>query len=437
MNQPSSSPGNTIQWSYDLLSPTEQALFSSLSVFNGGWTLAAAQAVAGHTGVHVVDVVGGLSSLVDASLVTQSEDADGELRFSMLETIREYAREQLTAGSEAAAAHRRHAAFFLTIAEHTEPHLQGPRQRAWMDRLEGEQYNLRAALRWTIAREPELAAHFSWLLVRFWRARALAEGRHWADQIVTVSQSASPTARVKSRFTASALAFSQGDLSAVEALLPECIPLLEQLDDPSVLAAILCQLGGLIAGVSDIARAEAYFTRAAGIFQEQGSLHGVTMATNNLSLLYHTMGMYDRAIPLLERGVEADRTAGDAHGVAEVQVNLAFSTLAMGDVTGAAALLRQALPVLYEMGNLPVIAECLEGLAGIAAAGSAAQHAVSLLAVAHRLREQTGAAHESNRVSDIERIVASTRSQLHASDWSSAWNAGLAMPLDAVMADAL
>lgn len=428
---------NTIQWSYDLLSPTEQVLFSNLSVFNGGWTLAAAETVVGHAGIGVVDVLGGLSSLVDASLVTQSEDAEGELRFSMLETIREYALEQLATHGEAAEAHERHAAFFLTITEHAEPHLHGPQQRAWMDHLERERDNLRASLRWAIAHDPELAAHFSWLLVRLWRVRALAEGRHWADQIVIACEKASPTARGKSRFTASALAFTQGDLAAVDSLLQECVPLLEQLDDPRVLAAILCQLGGLVAGVSDIVQSEAYFTRAIDLYREQDNLHGVSMAANNLGLIYHTMGMYDRAIPLLEQSIEIDRIAGDAHGVAEGQVNLAFSMLALENITSAATLLQQALPVLYEMGNFPGMAECLEGLAGIAATGGKSQRATSLLGAAQRLREQTGAAHESNRVSDFERIVASTRSQLDASVWSSAWNTGLTMPLDAVMADAL
>jgi predicted ATPase/class 3 adenylate cyclase len=178
-----------IAWSYDLLSPDEQALFRRMAVFVGGCTLEAAEAVCRAAGPPELDVLEGMTSLVDKSLLRQEEEANREPRFQMLETIREYGLECLTTSGELESARRAHATDYLALAEEAEPELTGPQQGVWLHRLETEHDNLRAALQWSQARQDaETGLRLGGALWRFWLVRGyLREGRERLGRLLALA----------------------------------------------------------------------------------------------------------------------------------------------------------------------------------------------------------------------------------------------------------
>jgi predicted ATPase len=176
-----------IAWSHDLLPEAERRLFARLSVFAGGWTLESAEAVCDPEGLDL-DILDGLASLVDQSLVLRTEPAAGHPRFSMLETIREFGQERLADEGDLARLRRRHADHFLDLAIAAEPHLTGADQGDWLDRCDLEQANLRAAFRWAIdAGETGRAQEAAGALWRFWQQRGhLTEGRRWLEEVLVM-----------------------------------------------------------------------------------------------------------------------------------------------------------------------------------------------------------------------------------------------------------
>ncbi len=198
----------TITWSYDLLDQGEKPLFRRLAVFVGGYTLAAAEAVCNADGDLEGDILDGVAGLVDKSLLQQEEQADGEPRFLMMETIREYALERLAASGEAEAMRQQHATFFLQLAEEADPKVRSTEQATWYRRLEVEHDNLRAALHWTLEhQEVEIGLRLAGALWAFWRQH-LREGRSWLEQVlVQPGARARTAARAKALLGAGALAF--------------------------------------------------------------------------------------------------------------------------------------------------------------------------------------------------------------------------------------
>ncbi|CAA9576383.1 MAG: Transcriptional regulator, AfsR family, partial [uncultured Thermomicrobiales bacterium] len=202
---------DAIAWSHGLLSPDERDLFRRLAVFVGGFTLEATEAVADLGGE--LDALGGLEGLAEDSLLRPAEGPGGEPRFTMLATVREFAREQLEASGEAAVAHGRHAAFFTVLAESAAPELTGPDQGAWLARLEAEHDNLRAALVWAEGHEPESCLRLAGALWRFWYARGhLAEGLRRLEAAVARADGRPADACARALLGAGVLADLQGDL---------------------------------------------------------------------------------------------------------------------------------------------------------------------------------------------------------------------------------
>ena len=186
---------DAIGWSHDLLDAADQRLFARLSAFTGGWTLEAAEAVCDPDALGM-DALDGLTSLVDKSLVRWADSSDADPRFSMLETIREFGREQLDAGDDLEPVLRRHADYFLDLALAAEPHLTSDEQGEWLDRCDREHANIRAALRWAIdAAEADRAQASAGALWRFWQQRGhLAEGRRWLEEILAMPSGQGQTA---------------------------------------------------------------------------------------------------------------------------------------------------------------------------------------------------------------------------------------------------
>ena len=218
----------TIEWSYALLDEGEQLLFGRLAVFSGGRTLEAIEAICDAEGDLPVDTFEGVSSLLDKSLFRQEEGPDGEPRFVMLETVHEFAREKLEESGEAEEIKRAHAQYFLTLAEEAYPELKRPNQLEWLERLEAEHDNMRAALSWALERkEAEVALRLGGALWWFWSVRGYhSEGRRWLEEALAIEGRGSPEVRAMALAGAGSLASEQGDLDRAQEACEEGLELL-------------------------------------------------------------------------------------------------------------------------------------------------------------------------------------------------------------------
>jgi predicted ATPase/DNA-binding SARP family transcriptional activator len=247
----------TLDWSYDLLSEVEQALFGRLSVFAGGWTLEAAEAACSAGVIEQEDVLDLLGGLVDKSLVVAGASTGGAVRYRMLEPIRQYAQEKLDESGEADELHHRHATFFLALAEEAEPELVGAQQSVWVERLEGEHDNMREALSWVLERgEASLALRLGAALWRFWHVRGyLSEGIRWLERALADSEAVSAATRLKALEGMGWLTQLQGDTERAEATYEEMLELSKELGDKGNVATALNSLGTVAAQQGDNERA--------------------------------------------------------------------------------------------------------------------------------------------------------------------------------------
>jgi predicted ATPase len=277
----------TIDWSYELLQPAEQALFRRLAIFVGGHTLPAVEIVCNVEGDLALDVLDGLQSLLDKSLLYQREDPDGEPRFMMLETSRDYALERLEISGEAAAVRRRHADYYLALAEAAEPQLGGPQQVTWLNRLEVEHDNLRAALAWSKATEggAELGLRLAAAVFGFWWKRGhMLEGRHWLQELLAQPEAAKPTvARARALRVAGSLVAMQDDGKQATALYEESLALSRNLSDQHGIAVSLHLLGELALGQGDQERGVALSEQALALLRDLGDRQGMAWVLDDLA----------------------------------------------------------------------------------------------------------------------------------------------------------
>ncbi|MDQ4076149.1 MAG: NB-ARC domain-containing protein, partial [Chloroflexota bacterium] len=277
---------NTMEWSYQLLSEAEQRLFNRLAVFVGGRTLEAIEAVCNAEGELPIDTLDGVASLVDKSLLRQEERLDGRPRFVMLETIHEYARERLEASGEADILSRRHAAYFLGLVEEAERYLTGPEQAIWLDRLERESYNIRAAFQWTAENgAAEMSLRLAGGLGRFWEMRGyLQEGREWLT--IALARTGQPSlVRAKALLEAGALAYVQGLYQEARVLLEEALMIQREQHDSGNLAVTLIVMGHVISAEGNDALACSFHEESLSISRELGNKRGIMIALNCLAVI--------------------------------------------------------------------------------------------------------------------------------------------------------
>ncbi|MDP9369539.1 MAG: AAA family ATPase, partial [Chloroflexota bacterium] len=262
-----------IAWSHDLLVPEEQVLFRRLAVFAGGFTLEAAEAVVPAAGDLGIDVLEGVASLVDKSLVRRTERPGDEPRFGMLETVREYARDRLAESDEQAAVQSRHLGWCLALAEAAEPELRSAGQGTWLGRLETEHDNVRAALTWAgEGVEPEsraLGLRLAASLYTFWFVRShWAEGREWLEELLRTDDSRPSAARAKALFVAGLLAFAAGDPAAAAARHEESLGMARAVGSRTVEALALYGLGDAARLQGDASEAGRCYEAALALFQD-------------------------------------------------------------------------------------------------------------------------------------------------------------------------
>lgn len=421
----------TIDWSHALLASAEQALFARLAVFVGGCSLQAAEAVCVSNDL-VLDTLDGLAALVDKSLLRQTDDPEGEPRFTMLETVREYAIERLEASADAETVRARHADYVLGLAEVAAPELTGPTQSLWLMRLEREHDNLRAAIHWSFQHgEAELGLRIMAALGYFWALHGhFSEGRTLLERGLATWPQAPAPLRAKALTAAGHLAYIVNQLDQAVALHDQCLALWRQLGDELGIAIALHQLG----------RAEHYrerYHRAAELYQESLAIrrahedkHGIALTLNSLGVLARDEGDDQRGQDLFTESLGLFRAGGDTFGIALVLNNLARVARDRGDWPRVATLCSESLALFRELGTSTGLAWISSNLTVCMQRRGAWTRAAFLHGVTETLHEVLGSQGLSLSPSEIAvyaAAVAETRAQLGEAEFQAAILAGRAM----------
>ena len=468
-----------ISWSYDMLDTPEQALFRRLAVFIGGWTLDAAEAVC-HPAELGLALVQAMSSLLDKSLIQQQDDDDEEPRFGMLETIREYGLERLEEDGGLQSLRRRHAEYYLALAEAAGPQLTGPDQVAWFTRLATEHGNLRAVLQWTRENgEIGLGVLLAGSLFRYWVARAQSEGRGWLEELLALDAAAEHAApgeaRAQALSTASYLAYRQADLDRATSLARESVALCRKLGDARGLTFALGTLGNARRDAGDYEEARRLHEECLALQRQAGNAVGAAIMLNDLAITaVQGYGDFEGAVALYEEALALQRSVGNRNGMAAILLNLGTDCMELhaydraekllteslilfreledkggiayalqslgtlrrhqGDYARSSANYAEGLRLFQMVGAKAPIAEGLEELAALAIAEGDAERAVRLYAVAETLRAAIGFPLPPVERPRFERTIARLRGMLREEGFAAAWAAGTALSLEQVLA---
>jgi predicted ATPase/class 3 adenylate cyclase len=468
-----------MDWSYGLLEEPERVLLRRLAVFAGGWTLETAETACGGDGIPEAEVLDTLAGLVDKSLVILDRSGEGG-RYRMLETVRQYATEQLAESGEADRMRQRHAIFFLALAEEAEPKLFGPEQYAWFARLEAEHSNLRTALEWLAAHgEASQGLRLAGALWRFWEVRGhLAEGRAWLAEMLRLARpGADAEARAKALLGAGGCAYYLRDHPAAAAQWEESRSLYRALGNRQGTARVLIYQGWLANDLGHFAEARRLYEEGLAIFREIGDRQGTAWALARLGIAWYWEGDPATGLPLLEQGLALSREINDKLGIAQWTYLRGLMLFAQGDLGPAVALFEAAAPLCRELGDRRDLGFCLLGLGagalaqgdleggllrfkeslslfrelgdpmGIAgvlawsaiasAGGSQPVRALRLGGAAQALDEASGVVWPANMIAMIQQALEATRASLDAEAAGAAWMEGRSMPLEQAIAEAL
>jgi predicted ATPase/class 3 adenylate cyclase len=463
-----------IEWSHALLDEGEQVLFARLAVFSGGRTLEAIEAICDAEGDLPVDAFEGISSLLDKSLIRQEEGPGGEPRFVMLETIHEYAREKLQESAEAGEIKRAHAEYFLTLAEEAYPELKGANQLEWLERLEAEHDNMRAALSWALERkEAEVALRLGGALFAFWSVRGYqSEGRRWLQEALAMDGRGSPEVRAMALAGAGWLASEQGDLdraqeayeeglellasSAREAreaklnllaglgwvaldreeheqateLYEESLALSREMRDAWWLATSRLNLAIVTHFLGDPEKATELYQQGMDLFREQGDKHSLAYCLNNLAMVVYSQGELVRAAQLTEESLALLRELGARGDVALGLCNLGWIALLQDELGRAADLYVDSLSLSWDAGMYPLVQSALEGFACVAGARGEAERTARLWGAAQALHETKGIPRDIDFLAEADARISAVHSGMGEKEWEEAYRKGRAMTLD-------
>jgi predicted ATPase/class 3 adenylate cyclase len=460
----------TLDWSYRLLPPAEQELFADLAVFVGGATLEAIEAVSGRD-----DALALAGALVDNNLLQRTESPAGS-RMTLLETVREYARELLEKRPEAEEVRLRHANWFADLAERAEPELRGERQAEWLKRLAGDHDNLRAALDFLLARgDVERALAAASALIRYWRAHGHAiEARRLLDAALDGGAAIGPATRAEALWAAGRLAmaqndyaaaerryaeasrlyaslddrrgqsfavaelgviaFERGDLERAQALCEESLALARQIDDDRAVSAVLTNLANVVSADGDYARAGALYEESLALRRRLGDPLLVANTAHNLSLAALAERDFERARSAAEECLAIARDLGNLMHAAGALLCLGETAVLEADATAAGDYLREALALYARQGASHEIVECLNALAGLAALEGRHERAARLWGAVEASRAELG--HAAELEIDL-RLLPAAVAQLGETQFDAARASGRRLSLDGAVAEAL
>ncbi len=467
----------TVDWSYGLLNPAEQTLFRRLSVFNGGCTLEAVEAVCDTKGDLGLDLLDGMASMVDKSLVQQVEP-EGETRFIMLSTIREYALERLAASDDTAATRRSHAAYYLVLAE--EGALEAATHPEWLDRFEIEHDNFRTALEYLIKiGDADWGLRLGTALFRFWETREyLTEGRSRIARLLALGGAAArPKLRSRLLFAAAVLAGEQGDYAPAQQLFEEsletclelndnrgvavalnalavnardrgelatssflferCVAIWREAGDPSDIARALSNLANVTKLQGELARASSLYDECLAIFRKVGDVAGIAWTLNYQGDVARESNDLTAARSFYEQALAAFSLSRDGWGIACALSDLASLSWDQSDNDEARRLYGESIQMFQNLGHQRGIARVLECLAANAAAQSDPVQSLRFAGAAAALRERLGAPLAPAEQHKLEKVLEFARRTVGNDVGMAAWMGGWAMPVEQAIREAL
>jgi predicted ATPase/DNA-binding winged helix-turn-helix (wHTH) protein len=461
----------TIDWSHDILGEAERRLFRRLSVFAGGCTLEAAEAVCNTNSDLAMDVLEGLSSLVDQNLVQRVDPNDSEPRFTMLETIREYALERLNESDEQANVRRAHAAYCLVVAEEGNPELDSAARAGWLKQCDAEIDNFRSALDWLFeTRELEWALRLCVALFRFWDMRVhVTEGRARLEAVLRLAGSKYPAERARIMLFLGALTTTVGDFSAAESFLQHSLALYEQIEDRWGIAASLNGLGLSARDRGDYLSAHSYFEQSLACWRMLPDRQALARCLHNLACAVKALGDYRRANWALheatqifeqvgdrsgaawsiseqgdlareqgdraaaqacyQRALSMFRHAGDSWGVGRALTDLGSIACEQRKSPAAHGAYREAMEIFASLGYRRGIARALEGYACLAVGEKQWARALKLAAAAAHLRKLISAFLPPAEQSKLEEMLKPAWEELSHAEGKAAWAQGAAYSL--------
>lgn len=471
---------STIDWSHSLLSAAEQTLLRRLAVFTGGCTLESAEAVCNTRRDLDIDVLDGMSSLLNKNLLDRSDQQNGEGRFTMLQTIREYALERLKAGGEEEFTRRAHAAYCIVLAEQGAAQVAEEDRATWLAIWDAEYDNLRDALDWLIETESgEWALRLGTALFAYWERREhLAEGRARLEAILKMNSVASRTReRARTAWYAGIFADKQGDFPRAIRLNKESLSIFRELDDrkgiaaqlgylahalhqagnvaearsffeqslaacrelkdPAAIATTLSNFAEFVAAQGEYLLARSLFEEALSLFRQLGNGSSVGWSLNHLGDVAFDEKDFAEASRFYHEGYEAFRRAGDRWGIARSLADLGRLASEKNDQKGARSLFETALRVFAELGHIRGIARVMEGLACVAVREGNRDKAVTLCAAAEGLRQRVGAPKRPAETAQLAHILEPARRDRDQAAIDALCAEGFHMPLEEAMHYAL
>jgi predicted ATPase/class 3 adenylate cyclase len=428
-----------IDWSYNLLLQPEQMLFARLAVFAGRFTFTAAELVCNADGGLELDMLDGLQSMTDKSLLFQEEGVDGEPLFLMRHMIHEYARERLTASDDYAMLRDAHLAYFLSLAEEAQGHLTGSEQAAWLTQLEHAHDNLRAAIEWALERdEAEMAVRLTSALWRYCYARGfLSEGRSWLDRALATSQPVEPKLRANALNGSGILAWNLGEYATAQDLLMESLELRQKHSTKRDVAATLNNLGLVCTDQGRYAQAQKHYEDSLALWHDLKDTWGIGTSLTNLGLMLRAQKQYVESRGVYEESLALWRKLDDGWGIATTLCSLGQVAAELGDLKAAREFFRESLVLRQELGDKEGIAECIEGLAGAAAILAPSRLVAKQLGAAESLRELIAVPIRPANRSAYESAVQRIRSHLDVPSFATAWAEGRIAQIEQIIAQAL
>ncbi|MBV9597118.1 MAG: hypothetical protein JOZ87_09645 [Chloroflexi bacterium] len=420
-----------IDWSYELLTPAEQLLFRRLAAFAGGCRLEAVEWVGGPDAAELAE------SLLDKSLLVPVHE-QGEHRFRMLETIREYARDRLDATDESSDIQDAHSRWMLVFAEQANTGLRGPNQVRWIRRIELELDNLRVALRWCLdAGAYQRAARLLYVTAIYWWVRGLyAECRRWAEELLATNVNLAREARAQVQFVAGEMAFLQGDVDRAPPLLEDALEGFSATGDFAGAGMVLGLLAFAASG-TDLGRAEALLLESAAAFHSVQDTWGEAWALQGRAGMLLATGELAAARDVYQTSLRLSRDCGDVRGIAQALDGLAFVAVTAEEVVQAAAYWRESVPLSLEVGHQELLVYGLRGLARVMLLTGQATRATRLLGAAQVVLERATMGDWPIRRELSERTQAEARAQLGDAAFEAAWTIGGGLAVEEAIHEAL
>ena len=428
-----------MDWSYDLLSPKERAVLRRLSVFAGGCTLEAAEAVCAGKRIKEHEILDLLAQLVDKSLVS-AETLGGEVRYRMLETVRQYGQDRLLASGEAAEVRTRHRTWYLGLAERGDARMRGPEEMMWLGRLEVEHDNLRTALGWstTEADDAETTLRLAASMLRFWDYHThWAEGRKWLETALAGSRDIKSTIRVKALWGQGGQAWRQGDYGRAMVLCDESLALARDLGDLAVIVEALRWRGLVAVRQGDFDAATALYEESLELSKKLEDKWSMAAVLAQMGSMARQRGYYAKAVVLCEESLGIFRTLGGKRAIAYALRLTGHAVRMQGDLERAAGLYRESLALFGKTEDKWVATECIEGLALVASAQGKHERAARLFGVAEAAREMFGITMPRPERGGHEKLGTTTREGLEREAFAAAWAEGGTMTLEQAIEYAL